>query len=140
MKSFFVSTQKQKLTTRGSNISILAWAKTPIDTLPTEILSYVFELVTRMKELHTLPLIRVSRAWRDLVLNSAKFWSHINLSPTRPDLHLSLVRGWTCGKMYPGSAVYLHSQYSSNHPEHFRSMIPDIWPSFVMVLCGSKLL
>ena len=52
----------------------------------------MFELVTRMKELHTLPLVRVSRAWRDLVLNSAKFWSRINLSPTRPDLQ-SLVRG-----------------------------------------------
>ena len=86
---------RAKVEAHKSRIEHLAWAKTPINTLPTEILSYVFELVTRMRdsyELHTLPLARVSRAWRDLIFNSAKFWSRIDLSPIRPDLNLSLVR------------------------------------------------
>ena len=79
-----------------SRIEHLAWAKSPINTLPTEIFSYVFELVIRTEdsyELQISSLARVSRAWRDLILNSAKFWSRIDLSPTRPNLNLSLLRG-----------------------------------------------
>ena len=92
-----------------SRIEHLAWVKAPINLLSTETLSNVLELVARTQnsfELQTLTLARVSRAWRDVILNSAKFWSRIDLSHS-PKFEL-VPREGTCGKVYPESTGYLH--------------------------------
>ena len=65
-----------------SRIEHLARVKVPINSLPFEILSYVLELVTlptNHGDRSISPLVQVSRAWRNIILNSPKFWSNIHL-------------------------------------------------------------
>ena len=74
-----------------SRIEHLAWVKPPIKILPTEILSYVLELILtdHLYEHYILSLAKVSRAWKDIILNSTKFWGHIHLLPRQK---MSLVK------------------------------------------------
>ena len=68
---------------RKSRIEDLARASAPVNLLPSEILSYVIELavfpVEYLYQHRMLTLARVSRTWRDIILNSPKFWNHIIL-------------------------------------------------------------
>ena len=63
-----------------------------IDRLPSELLTHIFQLCIRASliafpdcDLHRhlkRRLASVSRRWRDIILNSAKFWTTIKLAPT----------------------------------------------------------
>lgn len=68
-----------------SRINHLIWTRAPINTLPFEILSYVLELTASSTEHDwtTSALAMVSRTWRHIIVDSPKFWNHIDLSPHR---------------------------------------------------------
>ena len=74
-----------------SRIEHLAWVKAPIKILPTEVLSYVLELILtdHLYEHYISSLAKVSRAWKHIILNSTKFWGHIHLLPRQK---MSLVK------------------------------------------------
>ena len=78
-----------------SRIEHLAWAQTPINYLPSEILSYAFELAISPESsfddsrMCPLALARVSRGWRHIILNTPQFWRYIDLNSRT---NVSLVR------------------------------------------------
>ena len=65
-------------------IEVLVRAKAPINSLPSEILSYVLELALPPDEEYdytAVSLASVSRTWRDIILDSPKFWNRIEFVP-----------------------------------------------------------
>ena len=108
-----------------SRIEHLARAKVPINSLPFEILSYVLELVafsTVDGDRNISPLIKVSRTWRDIILDSPKFWSNIHVDGSTK---VSFVRTCTARScQYPLDIVI---KLWERKPQ-FSALIDDIVP------------
>ena len=78
-----LSRVRVEIEAHSSRIEHIAWTKAPINSLPSEILSYVLELATLSRGdnpyFKILDLQLVSRYWRDNIRNFPKFWSRIYL-------------------------------------------------------------
>ena len=122
-----ISHVRMEIEVYKSRIEHLARAESPINSLPLEILSYVLELVVPSTEYgdsrrSMSALTKVSRAWRDIILDSPKFWSniHIDCSTT-----VSFVR--TCVarcRQYPLDIKIKLGEANT----HFATLIDDIIP------------
>ena len=77
----------------SSRIEHIAWAKSPINSLPSEIISYVLQLAALSWgdncDVKIRDLQLVSRYWRDTIRNSPNFWSSIHLHSST---NMSLVK------------------------------------------------
>ena len=62
-------------------ISELTRRRSPIQILPTELLSYILNLEIRAHPFHERKqeLAGVSRRWRDIILDDPAFWTTINI-------------------------------------------------------------
>ena len=117
-----------------SRIEHLARAKVPINFLPFEILSYVLELVafsTVDGDRNISSLIKVSRTWRDIILDSPKFWSNIHVDGSTK---VSFVRTCTARScQYPLDIVI---KLWERKPQ-FSALIDDIVPHASLAYTGN---
>ena len=91
----FLDAKKSIATQRSKIDELVRKIPTPIGRLPDELLSYIYSLAMSswngaLEDTYSddyqarMDLAMVSRRWRDIILNTPKFWTTIEVDPTLP--------------------------------------------------------